>query len=130
MIKLAGEYTERERYLKAAKKFRFPYWDYFKARDYKKEGFEFPGIRNGQRTLTRYPYAFTVPRVLTEPKVMVYHWDNEKEMTSIDNPLLKFNFKLSGNDLPPEDWEMVSTVRRIGSSHHQAITHFMIEGVS
>lgn len=49
MVEIAETFADSEKYLKAAKSFRLPYWDYYLPRSYKTV---FPGVTMGQDKTT------------------------------------------------------------------------------
>lgn len=85
MLPIAGSYTNAARkdaYLKAVEKFRLPFWDYHRPRDYDAV---FPGVTQEDDT-TKFPYDFSVPQILTLEEINV-PLPPEDTSTPIKNPL-------------------------------------------
>lgn len=102
---IAQEYTDpevRAVYERAAKTFRLPFLDYFRPR-----GGEvtFPGIIETGGKETHYPYDFSMPRVMTDEKVMIRTPPNNI-LEEKPNPLSTYQFsKEPGKNIPKDDWD-------------------------
>ncbi|KAH7073183.1 common central domain of tyrosinase-domain-containing protein [Paraphoma chrysanthemicola] len=102
MLDIVERYDSRNKpiYQQAVKKFRLPYWDYLRPRDYNAV---FPGVARPDG-LTSFPYDFRAPLILTMPEVTVRMYPGGKP-TTILNPLSTFNFPdPSTNFFKPKDW--------------------------
>lgn len=101
MVDIAKSYTKAEdqtTYLLAAQKFRLPYWDYYRPRDFDSN---FPGVvRN--RSDTNFPYRFGIPQIFIVSEVMVRKAPSN-EWTSIPNPFKSFKFPKT-NGMTDADW--------------------------
>jgi tyrosinase len=110
ILDIVEEYTKvsaerKSAYVDAAAKFRLPYWDYHRPRDYNAH---FPGVfrkstgefRQGS---TYFPYDFCVPQILTLDKVKVKMYPDD-ELKEIDNPLSRFSFP--NGSLSDNDWKI------------------------
>ncbi|KAH7178750.1 common central domain of tyrosinase-domain-containing protein [Fusarium sp. MPI-SDFR-AT-0072] len=82
---------DKQKYKAAAKKFRLPYWDYYRPRG---GPVTFPGVVNG--TTTTSPYDFHAPRIFTEKRVMVKRLPDNK-LVDMPNPFFQFEFDKSGS---------------------------------
>jgi tyrosinase len=111
VIDIVEKYTEvsperKKAYAEAALKFRLPYWDYHRARDYRAQ---FPGVVHedvNRKGTTFYPYDFCVPQILTLETLKVKMWPDDKLQT-IDNPLSGFKFrKYAPDGIPDSDWKI------------------------
>jgi len=92
MLEIAGKFKDTKRWTEAAKKFRLPYWDYYRPRGGKST---FPGVvRDGGTTTANYD--FSVPKTLTEPNIMVFRpgatAEDEKIRKRTKNPLYSYEF--------------------------------------
>jgi tyrosinase len=108
MVDIAQSYTKPEdkaMYLVAAQKFRLPYWDYFRPRDFNSN---FPGVVN-DGTDTNFPYTFGVPQIFTVSDVMT-RIAPSNEWKSIPNPFKSYIFPKT-NGITAEEWGS-----RVGSS--------------
>ncbi|KAF5681684.1 tyrosinase precursor (monophenol monooxygenase) [Fusarium circinatum] len=83
---------DKQKYKAAAKKFRLPYWDYFRPRG---GPVTFPGVVDG--TTTTAPYDFHAPRIFTEKRVMVKRLPDNK-LIKMPNPFFQFEFDKSGSE--------------------------------
>jgi tyrosinase len=103
MVVIARKYEQphRDRYEKAAKAFRLPYLDYFRARD--DRGVKWPGPREDQW----HKYDFRLPDIFNEPRINVKLAPLDT-IQEIDNPLYAYRFKTETGQLPPDDWKTVS----------------------
>lgn len=91
MQDIAASYTNPARkaiYQEAVKKFRLPYIDYHRPRNYDAT---FPGVVNPNRGSTSYPYDFSLPQVLTLANITVRDFPADNIRT-ISNPLASFRF--------------------------------------
>jgi tyrosinase len=90
MIDIADKYTDatqKATYKEAVKKFRLPYWDYYRPRDYDAR---FPGVTRSDGT-TYYPYDFRAPQILTVRTVKVRMYPDGRP-EEIPNPLSRYKF--------------------------------------
>lgn len=100
MVKRAQTFPDAGEQLKAVQKFRLPYWDYFRPRDYQTT---FPGVLTGDG-FTNFPYDFSVPQCLTVDRIIVSEPQNGKPVRKlIPNPLRSYTFPLE-NGLKDSDW--------------------------
>ena len=111
MVKRAQSWPEGvAAQLEAVQKFRLPYYDYFRPRDYETT---FPGVTT-KRTVDRqrnipgfdsFPFDFAVPQIFTLERVIVQEPINGQLRKSyIQNPLRSFWFPLE-NGMTAKDWE-------------------------
>lgn len=101
MQDIAALYTDPARraiYQEAVKKFRLPFIDYHRARNYDAT---FPGVRNPQNGSTSYPYDFSLPQVLTLANITVRDFPTDTIRT-ISNPLASFRFP--PGSISEQDW--------------------------
>lgn len=91
--------ANKQTYRDAAKKFRLPYWDYYRPRGGK---VTFPGIFNGQ---TSFPYDFSVPKIFTVDRIMLKTPDKADELQPVQNPFKLFSFA-TGGSIPQRDWDI------------------------
>ncbi|KAL9113600.1 MAG: hypothetical protein Q9227_002338 [Pyrenula ochraceoflavens] len=107
MVELVQEWlpeTERATQLNAARRFRLPYWDYWKPRG---GPVTFPGVRNGGQT--SFDYDFRIPDIFVAKKVMVRKPKGTK-LDPIDNPLVSFKFPEKKSDAAWGNyWESVTS---------------------
>ena len=110
MTDLAETFPEanKQTYRDAAKKFRLPYWDYYRPRG---KTATFPGVVNNGTT--SFKYDFSVPQIFTVGKIML-KTPEKNQLTSQDNPLHLFSFPKVGS-IPANQWTIVSS----GFSHIQ-----------
>jgi hypothetical protein len=122
MVKIAGKFDppHRERYLNAAKAFRLPYLDYFRARDGRGVIVRRAGIDEWRQ------YDFRLPDVLNEPgiKVKLPPLDTMQEIL---NPLYSYKFK-EGGQMPQADWDAVSQALPRHDSKHPLTCHALAVG--
>jgi len=104
MVEIAGKFNppHRQRYLDAAKLFRMPYLDYFRPRG---GSVSFPGVGPGGQTT--FPYNFTLPDILNEPKVALRVPPLDEIKYDNDNPLYNYKFSAAGGQLPQSDQNQV-----------------------
>lgn len=76
----------KERYLKAASRFRFPYWDPCLPRQ-----LDGP-IPKVERQPTSLPYEFGIPRMISNPEVYLRFPNSPGELVKVDNPLYQYKF--------------------------------------
>jgi tyrosinase len=91
MQNIAASYTDPARkavYQEAVKKFRLPYIDYHRARNYDAV---FPGVVDPNQGSTSYPYDFSLPQVLTLENITVKDFPGDTVRT-IPNPLAHYKF--------------------------------------
>ena len=99
MVEVAKRFPEADRpaQLAAVQKFRLPFWDYYRPRDY---ATSFPGIVT-RKGLTSFPYDFSAPQVLTLEKLIVVEPVLKRDSAiakitkAIDNPLRSFYFPIA-----------------------------------
>ncbi|KAK1830571.1 hypothetical protein QBC39DRAFT_353383 [Podospora conica] len=105
MVEIAGKYNppHRQRYLDAAKLFRLPYLDYFRPRG---GSVSFPGVGPGGQTT--FPYNFTLPDILNEPKIALRVAPLDEIKYDNDNPLYTYKFSAATGQLPQSDQNQVS----------------------
>ena len=98
MVELADKYkgSEKTKYQAAAKKFRLPYWDYFRPRGAQ---VKFPGIINNG--VTTYKYDFSLPKIFTEETIMIKKWDVPLPFP-MKNPFRSYTFPAGG--IRKEEW--------------------------
>jgi tyrosinase len=99
MTKIAESFQKeqhRNLYRKAVKKFRLPYWDYYKPRGGE---FSVPGLKSNGKT--SFPFDYRLPDIFTRENVTLRTVENQNELTSVPNPLKSFKFppKESGVDI-------------------------------
>lgn len=138
MIEIAESYTkttDRERYLKAAKDFRLPYFDYFRPRGGR---VTFPGVTQGTRT--SFAFDFRLPDIFNVKKVTVITAPDSKVDDQFDNPLYTYKFSQTNGQLPRRDqdrirndYSITQTVRhpaRLSSDTHdlQALSDSLNSG--
>jgi tyrosinase len=101
MVEVAQSYTKAEdknTYLEAVQKFRLPYWDYYRPRDFDST---FPGVvENGEDT--HFPYNFGIPQIFTVSDVMV-RLAPSNEWKPMPNPLRSFTFPKT-DGLTNKEW--------------------------
>ncbi|KAF5633637.1 Tyrosinase [Fusarium tjaetaba] len=83
---------DKQKYKAAAKKFRLPYWDYYRPRG---GPVTFSGVVNGNTTTS--PYDFHAPRIFTKKRVMVKRLPDNK-LIEMPNPFFQFEFDESGSN--------------------------------
>jgi tyrosinase len=101
MVQVAQSYTDakdKSIYLDAVQKFRLPYWDYYRPRDFESN---FPGVVKNRED-TNFPYKFGIPQIFTVSEVMVRKAPSN-EWKSMPNPLKSFTFPTT-NGLTDEEW--------------------------
>jgi tyrosinase len=89
MVNKAREYNDetiQKKYLDAASRFRFPYWDPCLPRQLKK------GLDGDSHDSSGVPNEFGVPMIVSSPKVFVRFPESPDQLTSVDNPLYQYNF--------------------------------------
>ncbi|KAM5523936.1 Tyrosinase 5 [Fusarium oxysporum f. sp. phaseoli] len=89
--------ADKKKYTAAAKKFRLPYWDYYRPRDY---NVTIPGVVDGNTTTS--PYDYHAPKIFTVKKVMVKVLP-DNELKAMDNPF--FNYQFEAADSSRIQWE-------------------------
>ena len=94
--------ANKQIYRDAAKKFRLPYWDYYRPRG---KNATFPGVVNKGTTTAKYD--FSVPQIFTVEKIML-KTPEKNQLTSQDNPLHLFNFPKTGS-IPANQWTIISS---------------------
>ncbi|KAF5690448.1 tyrosinase precursor (monophenol monooxygenase) [Fusarium circinatum] len=82
---------QKKKYLDAAKKFRLPYWDYYRPRANTKPSF--PGVTNPDNGTNTGPLDWGAPRIFTLEEVTVRRLP-DNELKSMANPFFQFNFSL------------------------------------
>ncbi|KAF2731878.1 Di-copper centre-containing protein [Polyplosphaeria fusca] len=103
MLDIAELYNEPRKsdYKKAVEKFRLPFWDYHRPRDYNAR---FPGVRLGDAT-TFYPYDFRAPQIFTVANVKVQMYPDDREV-QIPNPLNRFTYPDANTGFfKSQDWD-------------------------
>ncbi|KAF5987868.1 Tyrosinase [Fusarium coicis] len=114
---------EKKKYLDAAKKFRIPYWDYYRPRSYTKP--IFPGVAKPEDGTTTGPLDFGAPQIFTVSKVMVRRLPDNK-LIPMANPFLQFTFsleqytKIAGDAGFPEQFTDIKETIRHGGSDEKA----------
>ena len=97
MDEIAQTYNEphKTKYVDASKRFRLPYYDYYRPRSYE---VKFPGIiDNG---MTSFPYDYSCPLIFTAPNLMIRKApDDAPKLTP--NPLYSYKFDQAGG----MDWD-------------------------
>ncbi|MCJ1400073.1 hypothetical protein MMC11_003276 [Xylographa trunciseda] len=88
--------ARKQDYVKAAKQFRLPYWDYYRPRDYQ---VTMPGVVNNDTT--EAPYDYHMPQIFTLQDVMVKTLPDE-QLVAMSNPF--FQYRFNADDLSPEEW--------------------------
>ena len=89
----------KSQYRRAAERFRLPYWDYYRPRDYDAD---FSGvIKDGQ---TNFEVDFSVPQIFLLEKIMV-HLPPHDSVKLENNPLRTFWFPYQGG-IPEEQWRL------------------------
>ncbi|KAF9772953.1 hypothetical protein IL306_009291 [Fusarium sp. DS 682] len=83
---------DKKKYTAAAKKFRLPYWDYYRPRGGQ---VTFPGVVDGSTTTS--PYDYHAPKIFTKKKVMVKSLP-DNELKPVDNPFFQYEFDASGSN--------------------------------
>jgi tyrosinase len=107
MLQIAGKYSNEQRrseYLKAVEKFRLPFWDYHRPRNYNADS---TGITNKNQT-TSFPYDFSVPQIFTLTDINVRMYPDDK-LVSKANPLHHFRFpdrKGQTEAMTTADWSL------------------------
>lgn len=106
LVKVWDPESERADQLKAAKKFRLPYWDYWKPRG---GPVTFPGVvTDGKQT--NFAYDFRIPDIFVAKKVMVRQPEKRNQLDAIDNPLVSFTFPEKGSsELWGDVWKPVTS---------------------
>jgi tyrosinase len=90
MVTIAQSYTDkqhRDSYLQAVQKFRLPYWDYYRPRDY---DVTFQGIVNPNGT-TKFSYKFDMPQIFTLVEIKVLKAPTNVA-TPVKNPFQSYKF--------------------------------------
>lgn len=90
--------SEKKDYINAAKEFRLPYWDYYRPRDV---SVWIAGVFPDKDFKTQTPYDFHMPKIFTEPIVMVKTLP-DNDLKPMDNPF--YEFKFQEKDLSDEEW--------------------------
>ena len=108
MINVAEKYPEnkRQKYFDAVKKWRLPYWDYYRPRG---GAVSFPGVdKNFDETekITTFDYDCGAPTILTIPQVMVRTTEKD-ELEPLANPLVTFHLPQQ-HGLSSDDWERLT----------------------
>ncbi|KAI9656603.1 MAG: hypothetical protein M1821_004810 [Bathelium mastoideum] len=98
MVKIAGTFNDSKDHLDAAQKFRLPYWDYYRPRDY---AVNFPGVIREKQT--SFPYEFNIPQIFKLEKVVVLTAPQMRRETR-SNPLCSFWFPFEGGLDNKRDW--------------------------
>lgn len=103
MADLAEQYppANKQTYRDAVKKFRLPYWDYYRPRG---KAVTFPGVVNNGTTTAKYD--FSVPQIFTVDKVML-KTPSKNQLEPKDNPLRLFTFPRTGS-IPANQWTIIS----------------------
>ncbi|KPI40958.1 Tyrosinase [Cyphellophora attinorum] len=89
MTEIAETFQKEEHkklYRNAVKKFRLPYWDYYKPRGGQ---VEFTGLNGGSTT---FPFDYRLPDIFTRENVMLRTAETQNELKSFPNPLKSFKF--------------------------------------
>lgn len=104
MAEIAEEFpqSQRPKYRAAVKKFRLPYWDYYRPRGHGKT--TFPGVKFGGGK-TSFDWDFSIPQIFTLEKVMIRTPEND-ELHLADNPLNWFSFPKTGS-IPEDEWSIL-----------------------
>lgn len=104
MTDIAETFPEanKQTYRDAAKKFRLPYWDYYRPRG---KTATFPGVVNNGTT--SFKYDFSVPTIFTVESIML-KTPAKNQLTLSDNPLRLFNFPKSGS-IPASQWKIIGS---------------------
>ena len=104
MVDLAETFPEADKqtYRDAAKKFRLPYWDYYRPRG---KTVTFPGVVNNGTT--SFKYDFSVPQIFTVDKIML-KTPAKNQLTLSDNPLQLFDFPQAGG-ISLSDWRIIGS---------------------
>ncbi|MCJ1284989.1 hypothetical protein MMC26_004326 [Xylographa opegraphella] len=87
----------KQDYVEAAKRFRLPYWDYYRPRDYK---VTMPGVFQGYKTTS--PYDYHMPQIFTLQEVMVKTLPDE-QLVAMSNPF--FQYRFAPGDFTEEEWD-------------------------
>lgn len=93
------DFKNSRAYQDAVSRFRLPYWDPFRPRGGK---VVFPGVGPGGKV--SFPYDFKLPRILTEKNVVVLENESSTKLTTIPNPLYKFNYPSTGS-VSADEWD-------------------------
>lgn len=114
MLSIAKLFKEPGEHVEAVKKFRLPFWDYFRPRG---GNIRFPGVRDPESGTTGYGWDFSIPYILEVERVMVFKPstgkdppEKEFQLQEIDNPLYKFTFP-KAEGISKKDWDSVDTFR-------------------
>ncbi|KPM45160.1 hypothetical protein AK830_g1416 [Neonectria ditissima] len=106
---------DKQTYIAAAKKFRLPYWDYYRPRGYE---VTFPGVVDG--TTTTSPYDYHAPQIFTLPEVMVKRLPDNK-LVNMPNPFFQYAFDV--DDSKKIQWEHSRLDMSLGHAKERTIRH-------
>ena len=116
MVDIAKRYNapHKEEYLDAVLQFRLPFWDYYRPRG---GPVTFPGVID--RGSTSFPYDYSLPRILTEPKVFArFYPDNEQKQLE-QNP---FQFHAFDEDESAKiEWDVFAISVRFQESELEVV---------
>jgi tyrosinase len=104
MAKIAESFEKDEHkqiYRTALKKFRLPYWDYYKPRGGQ---VSFVGVMKEEKTT--FPYDYRIPDIFTKDTIMIRTVETKNEPRPMPNPLMSFKF-------PPEESDASIWVRHV-----------------
>ncbi|KAK5655046.1 hypothetical protein OQA88_5945 [Cercophora sp. LCS_1] len=107
MVELAGDFQppHRQKYLDAAKGFRFPYLDYFRPRDFK---VTVPNLAKPS------PFNFRLPDIFNEPKITLCVAPLNEIKYDVDNPLYAHRFSEAHGQFSAGDQRLIaSKVRKL-----------------
>jgi len=102
MAEIAQRYDPpyRQTYLDAAKGFRLPYYDYFRARGGR---VTFQGVKDPSVRRTSFDWDFSLPKIFNEPLVSLKKWPQNVLTPDQANPLYAYKFTEAGGQLPAQD---------------------------
>ncbi|KAJ4248373.1 hypothetical protein NW762_012703 [Fusarium torreyae] len=106
---------DKEKYTAAAKKFRLPYWDYYRPRDYE---VTIPGVVDGPTTTS--PYDYHAPQIFTMPEVMVKRLPDNK-LVNMSNPFFQYAFE--SDDREKIEWEISGLDMSLNDAKDWTIRH-------
>ena len=120
MVEIANRFTtNKDKYLTAVQKFRWPFWDYYRPREEVKT--VFPGIKINPTTgdagktgkTTSFPYDFRAPTIFTTEQIMLRSWPDD-ELALEDNPLYMFK-QPRKNGIPSSDYDKLGLARSVST---------------
>ncbi|KAK3717680.1 hypothetical protein LTR37_005747 [Vermiconidia calcicola] len=102
MLEIAEKFPQanKQTYREAAKKFRMPYWDYYRPRG---KDVTFPGVISKGTTSAKFD--FSLPQIFAVEKVML-KTPTKNQLELHDNPLHLFSFPKAGS-IPLNQWNMI-----------------------